>query len=302
MKRFTLSADVYSADTKNMLTDVSIPTSTGFGSVKDNLGLVRNYGFELQGNVTAWQNRDGFVNIYGSIAYNKNRIIRLSESMRAYNEAIKKSAAAAGNSTPVLMYEDGQSMNTIWAVPSAGIDPMTGEEIYIKKDGSLTYTYDANDMVACGISDPLYRGTFGFTAEYKGVGISTTFSYLGGGQMYNSTLVDRVENVDLAYNVDRRVLLGRWTTPGQVTQFKKYDSTTTTRPTTRFVQDRNELNFASASLYYEFPKRIASAMRMQRLRVTFYMNDIFTASSIKIERGLDYPFARYMSLAINATF
>ena len=51
--------------------------------------------------------------------------------MRAYNEAIKKSAAAAGNSTPVLMYEDGQSMNTIWAVPSAGIDPMTGEEIYI---------------------------------------------------------------------------------------------------------------------------------------------------------------------------
>ena len=104
--------------------------------------------------------------------------------------------------------------------------------------------------------------------------------------MYNSTLVDRVENVDLAYNVDRRVLLGRWTTPGQVTQFKKYDSTTTTRPTTRFVQDRNELNFASASLYYEFPKRIASAMRMQRLRVTFYMNDIFTASSIKIERGL----------------
>lgn len=301
-KRFSLSADLYSADTKNMLTDVSIPTSTGFSSVKDNLGLVRNYGFELQGNVTAWQNRNGFVNIFGSIAYNKNRIIHLSESMKSYNDAIKKAAAAAGNSKPVLMYEDGQSMNTIWAVPSAGIDPMTGEEIYIKKDGSLTYTYDANDMVACGVSDPLYRGTFGFTAEYKGVGISTTFSYLGGGQMYNSTLVDRVENVDIAYNVDRRVLLGRWTTPGQITQFKKYDSSTSTRPTTRFVQDQNELNFASASLYYEFPKRIASAMRMQRLRVTFYMNDIFTVSSIKVERGLDYPFARYMSLAINATF
>ena len=302
MKRFSLTADVYSADTKNMLTDVTIPTSTGFGSVKDNLGLVRNYGFELQGNVTAWQNRNGFVNIYGSIAYNKNRIIRLSESMQSYNDAIKKAAADAGNSTPVLMYQDGQSMNTIWAVPSAGIDPMTGEEVYIKQDGTLTYTYNADDMVACGVSDPLYRGTFGFTAEYKGLGVSTTFSYLGGGQLYNSTLVDRIENVDIAYNVDRRVLSGRWTTPGQVTQFKKYDSTTSTRPTSRFVQDQNELNFASASLYYEFPKRIASAMRMQRLRVTFYMNDIFTVSSIKIERGLTYPFARYMSLAINATF
>ena len=302
MKRFSLTADVYSADTKNMLTDVTIPTSTGFSSVKDNLGLVRNYGFELQGNVTAWQNHNGFVNIYGSIAYNKNRIIRLSESMRSYNDAIKKAAADAGNSTPVLMYQDGQSMNTIWAVPSAGIDPMTGEEVYIKQDGTLTYTYDADDMVACGISESLYRGTFGFTAEYKGLGVSTTFSYLGGGQLYNTTLVNRIENVDIAYNVDRRVLSGRWTTPGQITQFKKYDSSTSTRPTSRFVQDQNELNFASASLYYEFPRRIASAMRMQRLRVTFYMNDIFTVSSIKIERGLDYPFARYMSLAINATF
>ena len=302
MKRFSLTADVYSADTKNMLTDVTIPTSTGFSSVKDNLGLVRNYGFELQGNVTAWQNHNGFVNIYGSIAYNKNRIIRLSESMRSYNDAIKKAAADAGNSTPVLMYQDGQSMNTIWAVPSAGIDPMTGEEVYIKQDGTLTYTYDADDMVACGISEALYRGTFGFTAEYKGLGVSTTFSYLGGGQLYNTTLVNRIENVDIAYNVDRRVLSGRWTTPGQITQFKKYDSSTSTRPTSRFVQDQNELNFASASLYYEFPRRIASAMRMQRLRVTFYMNDIFTVSSIKIERGLDYPFARYMSLAINATF
>ena len=302
MKRFSLTADVYSADTKNMLTDVTIPTSTGFSSVKDNLGLVRNYGFELQGNVTAWQNHNGFVNIYGSIAYNKNRIIRLSESMRSYNDAIKKAAADAGNSTPVLMYQDGQSMNTIWAVPSAGIDPMTGEEVYIKQDGTLTYTYDADDMVACGISESLYRGTFGFTAEYTGLGVSTTFSYLGGGQLYNTTLVNRIENVDIAYNVDRRVLSGRWTTPGQITQFKKYDSSTSTRPTSRFVQDQNELNFASASLYYEFPRRIASAMRMQRLRVTFYMNDIFTVSSIKIERGLDYPFARYMSLAINATF
>lgn len=305
-KRFSLSADVYSTDTKNMLTDVSILTSTGFGSVKDNLGLVRNSGFELQGNVTVWRNYNGSVNLYGSIAYNKNKIIRLSQSMKDYNDAVKKAAAAVGNSTPVLIYEDGQSMNTIWAVPSAGIDPMTGEEIYIKKDGSLTYTYDFNDMIACGVSDPKYRGTFGFTAEYKGIGLSATFSYLGGGQMYNSTLVSRVENVDAAYNVDRRVLLGRWNTPGQVTQFKRYNGVNNTpsytRPTTRFVQDQNELNLASASVYYEFPKRIASAMHMQRLRVTFYMNDIFTVSSIKIERGLNYPFARYMSLAINATF
>ncbi len=64
--------------------------------------------------------------------------------------------------------------------PSAGIDPQTGQEIYIKKDGTYTYTYSANDMVAAGNSDPKYRGTGGFTAEYKGIGLSATISYLAG--------------------------------------------------------------------------------------------------------------------------
>ena len=30
----------------------------------------------------------------------------------------------------------------------------------------------ANDMVAAGNSDPKYRGTGGFTAEYKGIGLA----------------------------------------------------------------------------------------------------------------------------------
>lgn len=302
MWRLAVVGNLYIADTKDMLTSVSRPTSTGFATVMDNLGLVRNQGFDLTANVTVWQGRDAFVNVYGAIAYNKNKIIKLSESMRTYNESMLKLSEDKNQSQPVLMYEDGQSMNTIWAVPSAGIDPQTGQEIYIKKDGTLTYQYDSNDRVAAGISAPKYQGNFGFTAEWKGLGLSTTFTFLGGGQLYNSTLVDRVENVDMAYNVDRRVLTGRWTTPGQVTQFKKFDSYSSTRATTRFVQDRNELTWSSLSVYYDFPTSLLSHLRMQRLRLAYFMNDIFTVSSIDIERGLNYPFARNMSVKLTATF
>lgn len=298
----TLKFDYYSADTKNMLTDVSIPTSTGFSSIKDNLGLVRNSGIELNANYTIWQGPEGFVNLYGTFVYNKNKIIRLSDSMRAYNEKMQKMAEEANQSAPVLMYQDGMSMNTIWAVPSAGIDPQTGQEVYIKKDGSYTYVYSSNDMVPAGDSSPKYRGTGGFTAEYKGIGISATLSYLAGCQFYNSTLVDRVENADIDYNVDRRLLEGRWTTYGQQTQYKKFDSATTTRATTRFVQDRRKLSISAISAYYEFPRSIYQKLYMQRLRLAFNMNDITTFSSIKVERGLNYPFARTMSFSLTATF
>lgn len=298
----TLSLDWYSADTKNMLTDVTIPTSTGFSSVKDNLGLVRNSGFELQANYTVWQGKEGFLNLYGKLTYNKNKIVNLSESMRSYNEKMKKMAEDTGTSAPVLLYQDGLSMTTIWAVPSAGIDPETGEEIYIKQNGKYTYAYNSEDLIPVGDSTPKYRGIGGFTAEYKGFGLSATVSFLAGCKMYNSTLVSRVENANITYNVDRRLLSGRWQTPGQITQYKKFNSNVVTRPTTRFVQDRRELTISSVSAYYEFPTSIYEKLYMKRLRLSFYMNDIATFSTIKIERGLSYPFARNMSFALTGTF
>ena len=300
--RFSLSFDYYRADTKDMLTNVTIPTSTGFSIVKDNLGLVRNSGVETKAQYTVWQQKEGFVTLYGSMVYTKNRIVHLSESMRKYNEQMLKQAEDVNASTPVLIYQDGYSMNTIWAVPSAGIDPQTGKEIYIKKDGTHTYTYDSSDMVAAGDGTPKYRGTAGFTAEYKGIGLSATLTYLAGGQMYNYTLVNRVEDAELQYNVDRRVLLGRWQTPGQVVPYKGYNASEATRLTTRFVQDRNELNISSISAYYEVPESIYRKLYMKRLRATVYLNDVATFSSIKVERGTTYPFARTLSFSLTGTF
>lgn len=302
MAGLSLSFDYYRADTKNMLTNITIPTSTGFGIVKDNLGLVRNSGIEAKASYVAWQGKEGFVSVYGSMVYTKNKIVRLSESMRSYNERMLKQAEDTKTSTPVLMYQDGLSMKTIWAVPSAGIDPQSGKEIYIKKDGSYTYTYDSSDMIAAGDETPKYRGTAGFTAEYKGIGLSATLTYLAGGQMYNYTLVDRVENADIQYNVDRRVLLGRWQTPGQITAYKGYNASEVTRATTRFVQDRNELNISSISAYYEVPESIYRKLYMKRLRAAVYLNDIATFSSIKVERGTSYPFARTLSFSLTGTF
>lgn len=125
------------------------------------------------------QNRT-FLTVFGSLVTTKNKIIRLSESMRAFNELRDKMASDKANNRPVLKYVDGESMETIWAVRSAGIDPMTGQELYIRQDGSLTYTYYESDLYPVGNSLPKYRGTFGFTFEHKGFGVSTTFRYQAG--------------------------------------------------------------------------------------------------------------------------
>jgi TonB-linked SusC/RagA family outer membrane protein len=309
---FKLKADYYDSYTENMVTDVSVSTTTGFNMVKDNLGLVRNRGIEITANVNLWQKESGFMNIFGSVVSNTNRIVSLSESMRTYNALQEKEAADKGNNKPVLKYNDGMSMNSIWAVRSLGIDPMNGQEIYLKQNGSRTYIYDPLDLVVVGDDRAKARGHFGFTTEYKGFGFSTTFRYSVGGQAYNQTLVDRVENINIYDNVDKRVLSGRWQTPGQNASYKRlgmfqYEGDPLarqemTRPTSRFVQDLNELTWGTASLYYDFPKSMIDNWRVQRMRFSLYMNDILKISSIETERGLNYPFARTVSCSLSITF
>jgi hypothetical protein len=310
----TLRYDYYESYTENLITDITLPYYSGFSSVKDNLGKVKNSGIEANISYLLWSRGRNYFSINGGITTNENKIIELSDALQSFNDAQDKIAADRGNNRPVNRYESGMSMNAIWAVPSLGIDPSTGQEIYVKQDGSTTYEWDADDLVVVGNSNPKYRGIFGFSGEYEGFGISVTARYLGGGQLYNQTLVDKVENVDMNYNVDEPVLTGRWRYPGQHALYKRLGTYSVdpdgdnvfvslqekTRPTSRFVQDRNELDIAAINVYYEFKPRLTKAMGLDRLRLSFNMNDVAKFSSIEIERGTQYPFSRSMTFSLMA--
>lgn len=311
--RVDLTFDYYVKNTDNLLTPVTLPPSVGFGSYMENLGKSQNKGFEAQVNVQAIQNleQDLHLSVFGSIQHNTNKIKEISDALSSIND--QKDADKGMNydpdereatTKPSVRYEEGQSMSAIWAVRSLGIDPGTGNELYLDKDGNLTYTWNADDQVVCGDELPKYTGTFGFNLDWKGFTVNTSFYYRLGGQMYNQTLVDKVEDADLQYNVDRRVYTGRWTTPGQQAEYKKLtDPPYFTRPTSRFVQDLSELQMTSLNIGYDFRNcKFMQSGVIDRLKLSFYMNDVFRASTVKIERGTDYPFARSFSFQLQATF
>jgi hypothetical protein len=193
-------------------------------------------------------------------------------------------------------------MSAIWTNKSLGVDPATGREIFVTKDGGTTLVWDTDNMMVCGDSNPDLFGNFGTNIVYKGFLMNVVFRYRVGGQHYNQTLVDRVENADPAYNVDRRVLEARWENPGDLSFYKDIKDDSYTKPTSRFIQDYSFLELATVNASYEFNKRIAEKVGMKRLKMLFYMNDIFRASTVKAERGINYPIARSFSLGIQARF
>lgn len=115
---------------------------------------------------------------------------------------------------PLPMYEEGESQTRIWVVRSLGIDPMTGDELLLTRNGKVTSEYNAIDKIPYGDTEPKWQGNINTAFNYKGFGANLSFNYKFGGQVYNQTLVDKIENADLRYNVDKRVLQERWQKPG----------------------------------------------------------------------------------------
>lgn len=303
--RLSFTFDIYKRRTTNLLASVTVAPSLGFPSYTENIGETENNGYEFS--LRYMFLRDVSRRLYWSVNFsgnhNSNKITKISNAMKKRNEDIIDKAYREGTTTPLLLYEEGNSVTSIYAVRSLGIDPSNGQEMYLTKNGIKTYTWNSADQVCVGDTRPDMEGVFGTSLNWGDFSFSANFRYSFGGQVYNTTLADRVENANLYQNVDRRVYDQRWRKPGDVTMFKDVKDTSRTRQTSRFVQDNDYISCESISLGYDITSRkVLGFIGAERLRVTGYLNDIFRWSTVKQERGLDYPFARRYAFSLNVSF
>ncbi len=292
--RVDLSADYYIKNTDNLLLDITKAPSVGVTTSRENIGEVQNKGFELRLRTIPIQNKDWQWSLGLTYALNKNKIKKISNSLREQNEKNQSDNGVA----PLPIYEEGQSLTALKVVPSAGIDPSTGQEIFIKRNGAYTFVYDTNDKVIFGDTNPSGTGSVFSYLTYKRFALSCTFQYSFGGALYNETLATKVEGANPKYNADERVLNDRWKTPGTVAKYKRIDDTATPYQTSRFVQRNNYLRMSSLSLSYEVPTNFIQKYGLKRMFLELLTNDLFYLSTAKRERGLNYPYDRSFEFSL----
>lgn len=301
--RLNINADYYTDNTDNFIASFSLPLSTGFESYMGNLGSIKSKGWELKANVQAVRGAslNSFsLNLFANVLNNETKIDKISDALKNQN---KKLLSTTTTTSPFTRYEEGARLDALWVVRSLGIDPANGKELFQRKDGSVSYVWDPNDMVNVGFSNPKYKGAFGFTVGYAGFQLSSFFSYRLGGQAFNSTLLNRVENVNLVDNADRRVLADRWAKPGDISYFKGITvDGAKTNASSRFVQDDNTVDLTSMSLLYRVDPKFLKKYPVRQLNFGMYTSNLFRISSIQQERGLDYPFARNVSFSVQVGF
>ena len=309
--KLNIGFDYYTEITDNLILPLDVAPSTGFVTYQDNLGATKNTGYEFSVSSPIIQDRKK--NIFWTIMFNaghyENTITKLSPAIEALNNA-NNNTTTVKQTSPLPRFEVGQSMTRIWAVKSLGIDPATGKEVFVKLDGSKTFTWDPNDKIPCGDATATVKGMIGSNFNYKGFTFNFNLSYQYGGQMYNQTLVDKIENVNLLVtNADERVLKERWKQPGDVVSYKSLVANGTsglqlTNATSRFVQDNNYIDASSITVGYTFPSNLAwvKKMRLSTPKLFITQTNVFRVGTIRTERGTAYPFARSFNFGLSTTF
>ena len=300
--RIALYADVYKKLTDNLLLPMNVAPSTGFTSYTENVGKVENKGVEARLQLSWIRNKDFTWSTTFSAFHNKNKIKEISNELAAMNERNNTEGDSNIGGKVVNQYENGNSTTAIYVVRSNGIDPATGNEVYIKRDGSKTFIYDYKDKVVVGDTEPKVNGNIVNNIAWKGFNLYAVMTYRYGGQAYNSTLATKVEGANPAYNADKRVLYDRWKEPGDIATFRRIDDNSAVYQSSRFVQDNNSLVLSNLSLTYTVPQKFISRFGIEYMKLYASTTDLFRLTSIKQERGTAYPYARSFSLGINFRF
>nr|WP_199079739.1 SusC/RagA family TonB-linked outer membrane protein [Pedobacter sp. ASV19] len=298
--RLNFYLNAYQKITDPLVVAITLPSSTGLNNYPYNAGRSTVKGMELNLRFSPIYKPGNVVWTLGVTGSTTSQVYsNFDNKLSTLNNQLK-------NSNSLTRYRDGYSAYDMWAVPSLGIDPTTGKEVFLKANGQQTFIYDPADQVVVGSSRPKAEGVFSSNLFYKGLNLGISIRYVWEKKQFNTALYNKVENISdisLRYNQDKRALYDRWKNPGDVTEFKGIAIYNSSPMSSRFIQSENSFSGESINIGYEFRDRkwLAKAA-LSALSINAYSNDLFYLSNITRERGIDYPYAKSVSMSIRASF
>ncbi|MBR3906509.1 MAG: SusC/RagA family TonB-linked outer membrane protein [Bacteroidaceae bacterium] len=298
-RRLNFTVDAYIRNTTDLLLDKAKAPSTGVTTAKSNLGELQNKGIEFQLDGYIFRTNDFYWRLATSGYMNRNKITKINKALEEINKENQENADFY--LTPLPQYAEGESVTALKLVRSAGIDPATGKEVYIKRNGERTFEYDPADKVLIGDTEPAFAGTFSTNIYWKGFSLYALFNFRMGAWVYNTTRATKVEGADPRFNADQRVFDDRWKQPGDHAIYKDIADTSRPQQTDRFAEKENTLSLGSLNISYEFGDELCKRMSLRNMRVGVNFTDMLRFSTVKIERGTDYLYSQGFEFYLNVT-
>lgn len=289
---------------KDLLFSRDLVPSSGFSSIDDNIGKVRNYGWEFTLGGTPILTRDWTWRLSVNATTYKNEIVSIPTDVMW--SGTKK-------------WVKGGSLYDFWMYEWAGVDPETGDAQWYMTDtetgervkttnyGSLT----SQDKVKVGNALPKVSGGFQSDLTWRDLSLSMAFAYSIGNKIYNRDKASLMGVSGANGSTMSKDLLNRWTPENTQTDVPRleYDQTSYfTSASTRWLVDGSYLRLKTVTLNYNLPKKWIQPAMLKDVSIYVQGENLLTFSK---QQGLDpeqalggvtywrYPAMKTLSFGIN---
>ncbi|WP_169719449.1 SusC/RagA family TonB-linked outer membrane protein [Olivibacter sitiensis] len=318
--RLSGSAEYFNRTTDGLIFNVPIAFANGATATGS------PYYFNVPTNIGSLYNRGVELSLTGNIVRSSDFNYSATLNLTTYTNKITKMPVGqeliqSGNKA----YSVGHSLYDFYMREFYGVDPQTGEALYLTNDASLTnariigqdtvttsYT-EANLRYVGENSIPDLFGSMNHNFSYKNFSLGVQFTFVLGGKVYDSGYAGLMHGgtYGTALSVDA---LNRWQNPGDVTDVPRLDNgriTDFTSASTRFLTSASYLQLNMVSLSYRLPKLWLGRIKAQNASIFFNAENLasFTKrkgmnsmGSFDGSVGNNYNFNRIVSLGLNVNF
>ncbi|SDC87505.1 TonB-linked outer membrane protein, SusC/RagA family [Pedobacter soli] len=298
--RFSLDVDYYHNNIDNLVQNAPQAPSKGVpgNAITTNIGKMYNKGFEFTLNSKNIDRENFSWSTIFTFSTLKNEVTALGNNNA---DVFGATSLETANITRV-----GYPIGSIYTVQTAGVDPATGERIFINRFGeklrfsfqratAARYQYlegpnagtnapaiDASlDAVIDGPSIPKWFGGLDNNFRYKDFDLTIGLTFSGGNKLYYGSLAGLR---DQRFWNNEKDVLNRWTTPGQVTDIPRLVYGDNTSNGSAFAQSQNVfsgnfLKVRNLALGYTLPKGLLSKYGVSNIRVYAQSSNLWIISN-----------------------
>ncbi len=270
--RLRLTFDYYKKNTTDLLSEVPLPPSVGFGSNLQNIGEIKNTGLEftVQADILTG---DFKWDISANISTNKNEVVELAGDSDIYGSGIGNPFYSAINLARV-----GEPFGIFFGLQEDGLD----ENGYIKyidnnDDGAI------NNLDRVILGNPYPDFIYGINSDfsYKNFSLNLFFEGVQGNDIFWATAGSHLNSFQRGTNQFADLYGNYWTAenPDPNAKYPKISKSTAVGVSDRFIKDGSYLRLKALKLAYTIQSKKIGMPWLDGAQIYISGTNLFTITS-----------------------
>ena len=287
-----VNVEFYNRTTTDMLMDVPYNYTTGFSSLKANVGSLSNMGVDLMLGLDILRGRDYYLRASTTFNYNAEKVTGLFNGLDRWEMTGYGLAYVVGK--PVMFYApiyagvdpaDGAPM---WYLPGENVDETTMNET-TKKFDEAGLTQNTGKRY----TPPIYGG-FSIGGGWRGISVQADFSYVLGKTLINNDAYFYGNPNAFAEQNYHKAVADFWTPENTDAKYPDWSKGYTMQFDTHMYENADFLRLKNLQVAYALPKKLLAGQNvLNGLKVTFTGRNLLTVTKYS---GIDPEVAGNLTL------